>query len=297
MRFCGQEVANEAKGLAIQLGKQMYQGNCSTYVMGATEHERRRLLLQGSILNPLTNRFLKQAGISEGMHVLDLGCGIGDVTLIAAHIVGPHGSVTGLDPDSVALDTAQARAHQGNLLQVTFEHAGFEAYTPDRQYDAVVGRHVLIHSPDPLEWMRRINSLLRSAGIAAFQEYDLSYFPPLEPELPLFSQLGECLVELFRRAVAYPDTGARLYNWMQLAGLSKTQSNGECLMSGGVESPYYEWFAETIRSVVPRLESLGLISATELDLPTLAMRLRDEAISLAGCVMTPLIVSCSGERS
>jgi cyclopropane fatty-acyl-phospholipid synthase-like methyltransferase len=49
----------------------------ATYVMGATEHERRRLSLQASILNPLTNRFLRQAGLSEGMRVLDLGCGVG----------------------------------------------------------------------------------------------------------------------------------------------------------------------------------------------------------------------------
>jgi hypothetical protein len=68
-------------------------------------------------------------------------------------------------------------------------------------------------------------------------------------------------------------------------------------MGGGVESPYYEWFAETIRSVASRLESLGLLSATELNLPTLAIRLRGEAISRAGCLTTPLIVSCSGERS
>jgi hypothetical protein len=63
-----------------------------------------------------------------------------------------------------------------------------------------------------------------------------------------------------------------------------------------VESPYYEWFAETIRSVAPRLESLGIVSAAELDLDTLAVRLRDEAVSLAGCLTTPLIVSCSGNR-
>ena len=100
-----------------------------TYVMGATEHERRRLLLQGSILNPLTDRFLRQAGISAGMRVLDLGCGIGDVSLMAARIVGPAGSVTGLDLDSAALDVAQTRAREENLLNVNFEQAAFEDYT------------------------------------------------------------------------------------------------------------------------------------------------------------------------
>jgi ubiquinone/menaquinone biosynthesis C-methylase UbiE len=255
------------------------------------------LALQASILNPLTNSFLKQAGLSEGMRVLDLGCGIGDVSLIAARIVGPRGSVTGLDPDSAALDIAQARASEEGLSQVNFEQTAFEAYTSVHPYDAVVGRHILIHSADPLGWIRKAKSLLRSAGIAAFQEYDLSYFPRIEPELPLFHRLSKCLVELFRRAVAYPNTGAQLYHWMQLADFCNTRSNAKCLMSGGMESPYYEWFAETIRSVAPRLESLGISGVAELDLPTLAARLRDEAVSRNGCLTTPLIVSCSGERA
>ena len=148
------------------------------------------------------------------MRVLDLGCGIGDVTLIAARIVGPHGSVTGLDLDSVALDTARERAHDENLLQVTFEQVAFEAYITGCRYDAIVGRHVLIHSADPLGWIRQNHSLLRAVGLLHSKKYDLSYFPPIEPELPLFSELRECLVELFRRAAAYPDTGARLYHWM-----------------------------------------------------------------------------------
>jgi ubiquinone/menaquinone biosynthesis C-methylase UbiE len=231
------------------------------------------------------------------MRVLDLGCGIGDVTLIAARIVGPHGSVTGLDPDGDALDAARERTREESLLQVKFEQGTFETYTTDRRYDAIVGRHVLIHSADAPGWIRRIHSLLRGGGIAAFQEYDLSYFPPIEPELPLFVELRECLVELFRRAAAYPDTGARLYHWMNLAGFSNTRSYGECLMSGGAESPYYEWFAETVRSVAPQLAVLGLLDAAALDLPILAVRLREEAISHSGCLTTPLIVSCAGERS
>jgi ubiquinone/menaquinone biosynthesis C-methylase UbiE len=267
-----------------------------TYAMGATGHERRRLLLQGSILNPLTDRFLRQSGISAGMHVLDLGCGIGEVTLMAARIVGPAGSVTGLDLDNASLDVAQTRVREENLLNVNFARAAFEDYSAERSYDAAVGRHVLIHALDPPAWICKVKSLLRAGGIAAFQEYDLSYFPPIEPELPLFRELTEFLVELFRRAVRYPDSGARLYHWMQLAELSNVRSNAKCLIGGGVESPYYEWFAETIRSVAPRLEALGIISAAELDLETLAVRLREEAVSGAGCLTTPLIVSCTSER-
>src|SRR5262249_1123434 len=52
------------------------------YVMGHDDRERRRLALQASILNPLTEQLLRRAGISTGTHVLDLGCGIGEVSLM-----------------------------------------------------------------------------------------------------------------------------------------------------------------------------------------------------------------------
>ncbi len=275
----------------------MHNHDASTYVMGATEHERRRLALQASILNPLTEHFLRQAGLSSGMHVLDLGCGIGDVSLITARIVGLEGSVTGLDADGAVLEIARTRANEENLPQVTFEQDSFEAFDSGHLYDAVVGRHILIHSAEPFHWIQKVKSLLRAGGIAAFQEYDLSYFPPIEPELPLFSELAEYLVELFRRACAYSDTGARLDHWMQLAELSNIQSSGECLIGGGSESPFYEWFAETIRSVAPHMDSLGIASIADLDLETLAARLREEATVCAGCLTTPLIVSCSGVRT
>ena len=51
------------------------------YVMGHDDRERRRLALQASILNPFTEQLLRRAGISTGMHVLDLGCGIGELFL------------------------------------------------------------------------------------------------------------------------------------------------------------------------------------------------------------------------
>jgi hypothetical protein len=104
------------------------------------------------------------------------------------------------------------------------------------------------------------------------------------------------MVALFRRIAAYADTGARLYHWMQLAGVRDTRCSATYLMSGGPESPYYEWFAETLRSLAPHLESLGIVSAAEMDLPTLADRLREEAVSRDGCVTTPAIVGCSARR-
>ena len=79
------------------------------YVLGHTDHERRRLALQASVLNPLTDSFLRRAGISAGMRVLELGCGIGEVSLMAARLVGPHGHMHCIDIDEDALEIARGR--------------------------------------------------------------------------------------------------------------------------------------------------------------------------------------------
>src|ERR1044071_6025523 len=88
----------------------MAMSDKSGYVMGHDDRERRRLALQASILNPFTEHLLRRAGISAGMRILDIGCGVGDVSLLAARIVGRSGHVTSLDFDRHALDTLAQRA-------------------------------------------------------------------------------------------------------------------------------------------------------------------------------------------
>ena len=58
---------------------------------------RRRLADQGALLEPFTADVLRRAGLGEGMRVLDVGCGVGDVSLLAAKMVGAGGGVLGID--------------------------------------------------------------------------------------------------------------------------------------------------------------------------------------------------------
>src|SRR5215831_17441423 len=98
----------------------------SAYVMGLDDRERRRLLLQASILNPLTEQLFRRAGISSGMNVLDIGCGVGDVSLIVARLVGPYGSVTSVDFDNAALETVKVRAAAEGMRNIECVQANVE---------------------------------------------------------------------------------------------------------------------------------------------------------------------------
>jgi hypothetical protein len=59
--------------------------------------EERRLIALGELSEPNTERVFREAGVGPGMRVLDLASGAGDVALLVARLVGPQGSVLGVE--------------------------------------------------------------------------------------------------------------------------------------------------------------------------------------------------------
>jgi ubiquinone/menaquinone biosynthesis C-methylase UbiE len=95
----------------------------NTYQLGHSDPEVERLLLQGRLYNSHTEHALRLAGLGEGMRVLDVGCGPGDVSFVAAKLVGPTGSVVGVDAAPEVVELARTRAAEAGLSTVSFEPA------------------------------------------------------------------------------------------------------------------------------------------------------------------------------
>jgi len=266
----------------------------SAYLMGHTDRERRRLAFQATILKPLTESFFVRAGLASGMKVLDLGCGVGDVAMIAANLVGPGGHVTGIDMDAAALRIARARAAEARL-RIHFEHGKVENHHAQEPYDAIVGRHILIHTPDPFAVLAQAAAQVCPGGIVAFQEYDLSRYFPATPAKPLWEKAMQLKVDFFRR-VTHADIGVRLLQMFSDVGLRNVQSRAEILLGGGPDCEYYDWMVEGLRSILPMLDAAEVVAAKELALETLPERLKQEALTVGGYVTSPFIVSTSGFR-
>jgi 2-polyprenyl-3-methyl-5-hydroxy-6-metoxy-1,4-benzoquinol methylase len=81
-----------------------------TYPLTRSAGEYERLRRQAGFLGGTTDRLFRAAGIESGMRVLDVGCGAGDVALLAAGLVGSGGEVVGVDTDRSALEVARGRA-------------------------------------------------------------------------------------------------------------------------------------------------------------------------------------------
>jgi 2-polyprenyl-3-methyl-5-hydroxy-6-metoxy-1,4-benzoquinol methylase len=261
----------------------------STYLLGHVDSEIERLLLQGRLHNDFTEHALRLAGLRPGMRVLDVGCGPGDVSLIAARLVGPQGAVFGVDAAPDVIGLARTRAAEQGLGTVRFEATTIADVRLDEPVDAVIGRLILMHLPDPVAALSHLAAMVRPGGLIAFFESDINGVYSVA-EMPLFRAMKETVAQAFQAAGFDPAFGAKLPKVFRRAGLGFPRLTLGAPLGGPDDTDIYVYVAETWRSMFPVAERLGLIPDELADLDTLVQRLQDEvAAAQAIVVMPPLI--------
>ena len=279
-----------------------------TYILGRSDRETRRLILQHQVYGPITRRFFQAAGIGTGMKVLDLGSGAGDVAMLVAEMVGPAGQVIGVDMNAEILETARARAQAAGWTNVTFQAGDVREIALDSDFDAVVGRWVLMYMPEPAQLLRQVATRLKPGGIVAFHENDFTYPPTTFPLTTLSEELLKWGVppvdDAMRRWTstapfqgAESQMGTKLFRAYVQAGLPGPQLIVEAAAGGGPNWPGYELFAETMRSLLPMLEKTGRVNAKAVDLDTLAERMRKTVTENHGLQMMPLMFGAWSRRA
>lgn len=119
-------------------------------------------------LVPPTERMLDLAGIGPGARVLDVGCGAGEQTVLAARRVGPSGHVLACDIAAAMVAATERTAAAEGLGNVTTCVSSAEALVPvDPPFDAAISRLVLMLIPDPVAAARGVLGMLRPGGTFA----------------------------------------------------------------------------------------------------------------------------------
>jgi len=244
------------------------------YVLGASEQERQRLRAQGDAVGPMTERLLVQAGIGSGMKVLDVGCGTGDVSILAARLVGAEGKVVGIDREPRMVATARDRALGEKLPGVSFVEGDFrEIGSKHGLFDAAVGRLVLMYQADPVDALSRVARAVRPGGVIFFQEYDSTVPPTSLVPLPLHERVRGWIWSTLERSGADVHLGFKLYSVFTEAGLSGPEVRAEAI----VQTPATRYpTVPLVRVLLPRMVEYGIATADEVDLETLEERLVEE---------------------
>jgi len=249
-----------------------------TYVLGYSETEAQRLKLQAQLVRGWTERFFRAAGLdqlrSAPARVLDVGCGLGDASMLAADLAGPSVTVLGIDRDASSIEKARARAAElGYADRITFEQADIAEFAPAQTFDAVVGRYILPYQRNAAASLQRLAKCVKPGGLMVFHELDCGAVPRMEGAPELWNRVITLLGEAFRRGGADPSFGLKLVPAFLYAGLGWPKVIAEVPVGGEPGSYFFQWLSSTIRSLLPLIERSGLATAAEIDIDTLQARL------------------------
>jgi ubiquinone/menaquinone biosynthesis C-methylase UbiE len=264
------------------------QNSGTVYSLGHSDSELARLQKQAEFYADFTRSVLLKAGIQPGMHILDVGCGVGDVSMEAARIVGPTGSVVGIDQSDAALDLARRRVAHSGLPKASFRKEDLMSADSDGEFDAVIGRFILLHLRDPASALRTLSARVKRGGVVAFIEMDLTsaqVCPPLE----IFDDAVGWIREVYVREGVEVNMGSRLFACFAQLGM-KPMLEAFQRIEGGPDAQVYDYLAETVRSLAPRMAALGVVDHDVMSLPTLAERTKTAAVNGGHCFFYPRMV-------
>jgi len=141
-------------------------GTKSTVAERLYDPEQLALLPRGAIEKALgVGNPVRAASLRPGEVVMDLGCGGGIDTILAAHAVAPSGKAIGLDTLPEMLEIAARNAVEAGVRNVQWVRGEIEGIpVPERSVDVVISNGVVNLSPRKSRAFAEIFRTLRSGG-------------------------------------------------------------------------------------------------------------------------------------
>ena len=100
-----------------------------------------------------------------GKHILDLGCGTGNLSSVIAEKVGANGRLVGVDPDGARIALARKTFH--HLKNLNFEEGSCDTLANDfgeSRFDAVFSNYVLHWVKNKRRAFKNIYEILKPGG-------------------------------------------------------------------------------------------------------------------------------------
>jgi SAM-dependent methyltransferase len=259
------------------------------YILDRSQAESARLILQDSLLRPQTLSLFERAGIGPGMRVLDLGSGVGAVARLIRQFVGPEGSVVGVEIDPATVETAIERSRQADIDNVEFILGDVATVDLGEPFDAVVGRLVLMHLPDPVAVLSRAGAHLRPGGRIAFLEGNTASPWLARPASATLAELQLVRERAVDRVSANLHMGLELRAAFLQAGFPEPYLSVDAVIGGGPGWPGFDYIEQTARSLVGTWIRVGVPGAEDLRLDGLSTRIAREIGATGTVIMHPLV--------
>ena len=225
-----------------------------------------RLHLLHHLFGPVSREMLLEAGISSGMRVLDLGCGVGNVTCWMASQVGPTGSVTSIDLSAEQLAEAQRAATALGIENlITFlQRSASDTGLPSESFDIVFCRFLLCHLTDPLGALKEMHRVLKPGGAIVCQDIDLATVYSL-PESDAVNRSVQASIATGQKLGADYRFGRRLHTALLDLGFTSIAPRfDQPLHLTGPDKRFWEYCFSEASEVITKTGILARHEADEL---------------------------------
>jgi SAM-dependent methyltransferase len=209
--------------------------------------------------------------VGPGDKVIEVGCGPIGALRELSDLVGPHGTVVGVDMDQASLRRARVILERAGRENVRLVHANINADAPDElrrlgPFDAAYCRALLAHQHDPVETMRRTAALLRPGGhiVAHDALYDAP-LPQSEPPLAEIELTCRWQQEAGLRRGSSHDVAHRFHTVCRQAGLREVSQRLFGLAESRDARPTIQLFRQTLVAIRPALLQYSVASEGEID--------------------------------
>lgn len=201
----------------------MYKSEISHqhYALNHDKTAIERLEYQNKLLREKTEKQLIEAGLTEGMTALDIGCGTGPVTLFMSKMVSSQGQVIALDMSDEKLALVQKHADEqgfGNISTICADITTFNL--EPNTFHLIYCRCVLMHLKDPLAVLLKVLSALKPGGKFVCQEPSLTSHH-LKKEHHFLDSMNRIFLGLSKVLQVDYNIGGRLSALLQEAGFEQ----------------------------------------------------------------------------
>ncbi len=191
--------------------------------------EHARLRAQAAGVASMKGDLWTLAGVEPGSDVVDLGCGPAAVMLELRQLVGPSGTVTGVDSDPGMVERGRTDVAAAGVENVSVREGLAEASgLPEASFDVAVVRLVLIHNGGREQAIvDHAAALVRPGGRVLLTDLDSTMIRVVPPTAPV-SELRERFMDYQRARGNDPAVGLRLPELLESAGLTLELFRGNC---------------------------------------------------------------------
>lgn len=136
----------------------------NNYIISGGAEGKTRLATLSEVLADETRSLIEAQGLASGKSFLDVGCGGGFVSEMAASIVGGTGRVTGIDFDESIIALNKQSAHSRLTTNVDYQSLSANNMTFNGLFDFVYARFLLSHLHNPLSVLQKMKDAAVPGG-------------------------------------------------------------------------------------------------------------------------------------